>query len=226
MKVLMLIISSDNKSVHSEHKKVWLSYMNSNPEIECYFIQYRDGSQAIEENIFWLTGKESFPGILIKTLDSFDYFMKRDSYDFIVRTNMSSVWNFNALLKYLKTLPSKKVYNGITTHFNDVTYCGGAGIIMTPDVVKLLLKNRHLAESVKHIDDLDIGFALNKLGIECVKGRREDVYYTEMYTDSTYDPSHYHYRVRWHNNNMRFEEPAIMRDLVRKIKLESQISKE
>ena len=76
MKVLMLIISSDNISTHSEHRKVWLSYMNSNPEVECYFIQYRNGPQEIDGNTFWLTGQESYQGILIKTLDSFDYFLK------------------------------------------------------------------------------------------------------------------------------------------------------
>ena len=52
MKVLLLIISSDTDPIYAEHRKVWSSYMNSNPQIECYFIQYRDGPQAIEDNIF------------------------------------------------------------------------------------------------------------------------------------------------------------------------------
>lgn len=105
MKVLMLIISSDTEQVYAEHRKVWSSYMNSKKEIECYFIQYRDGPQAIEGNTFWLNGKESFPAILTKTLDSIDFFLKKDSYDFIIRTNMSSLWNFDALLKYLEHFP-------------------------------------------------------------------------------------------------------------------------
>jgi hypothetical protein len=71
------------------------------------------------------------------------------------------------------------------------------------------------------LDDVSVAFVLNKLEIECTNSERTDIYYTEMYTDSTYNPSTYHYRVKWHDDNMRFHEPAIMCDLVRKIKMES-----
>ena len=95
----MLVVSSDTEPVYDGHRKLWLSFMNSNPQIECYFIQYRDGPQAIKGNTFWLTGKESFPAILTKTIDSIDFFLQKDKYDFIVRTNLSSLWNFNKLLE-------------------------------------------------------------------------------------------------------------------------------
>ena len=94
MKVLMLIISSDTEPVYQEHRKIWSSYMNSNSQIDTYFIQYRDGPQEIEGNTFWLNGKESFQSIITKTLDSLDYFLKIKSYDFIVRTNMSSLLSY------------------------------------------------------------------------------------------------------------------------------------
>ena len=71
----MLIISSDTDPVYAEHRKVWSSYMNSYKEIECYFIQYRDGPQEIEGNTFWLNGQESFPAILTKTLDNAKLFL-------------------------------------------------------------------------------------------------------------------------------------------------------
>jgi len=221
----MLIISSDTEPVYAEHKKVWISYMNSNPQIESYFIQYRDGPQAIEGNTFWLTGKESFPAILTKTLDSLDYFLNKDSYDFIVRTNMSSLWNFNALLKHLETLPNEKVYNGFIGNYNNynnyINYIAGSGFIMSPDVARLLLENRQIAESVKIIDDIDIGYALNKVGINCSLGKRTDFYSREMYGKSTYDSSAYHYRLKWHNPYMRYEEAEIMRELLGKFSMES-----
>ena len=211
----MLIISSDTEPVYEKHRQVWRLYMNSNPQIECYFIQYRDGPQAIEGNTFWLTGKESFPAILTKTLDSLDYFLKKDSYDFIVRTNMSSLWNFKTLLKHLETLPREKVYNGFIGYYNDIIYISGSGIIMSPDVANTLLQNREIAESVNIIDDVDIGYALNKVGINCSLAKRTDFYSREMYDNSTYDSLAYHYRVK-HNTHMRHEEPEVMRELLNK----------
>lgn len=220
MKVLMLIISSDTESVYDEHRKVWSSYMNSNKEIECYFIQYRDGPQEIEGNTFWLEGKESFAAIITKTLDSLDYFLKKDSYDFIIRTNMSSLWNFNTLLKHLETLPSEKVYNGVIGKHQITNFISGSGFIMTSDVAKLLIENRQIAESVKVMDDVDIGYALNKLGIECSPGKRTDFYSREIYVNSTYDSSDYHYRIKWNNSNMRYEEAEIMKELICKFNME------
>lgn len=209
----MLIISSDTDPVYVEHRKVWSSYMNSYKEIECYFIQYRDGPQAIEGNTFWLNGKESFPNILTKTIDSIEYFSNKD-YDFIIRTNMSSLWNFKALLQHLETLPKHSVYNGIIGNHNNINYISGSGFIMTPDVVKLLIDNRKLAESVGIIDDVDIGYTLTNRGIRCSLGKRHDIFNMQMYASSTYDDSIYHYRVKWYNSNNRHEEAIVMKHLI------------
>ena len=183
----MLIISSDTDPVYEDHRKVWLSYMNSNPQIECYFIQYRNGPQRIEGNTFWLTGVESFEKIITKTLDSFNYFLKND-YDFIVRTNLSSLWNFNTLLKHLETLPRNKVYNGFIGYFNDFQFASGSGYIITSDVAELLLHNRQFVESYHQLDDVAVGFSLNKLGVYPSPGRRNDTLVCEK--------NSYHYRFK------------------------------
>ena len=202
MKVLMLIISSDTDPVYAEHRKVWSSYMNSNSQIECYFIQYRDGVQAIEGNTFWLNGVESFPAILTKTLDSIEYFLKND-YDFIVRTNMSSLWNFNVLLNYLETLPKEGVYNGAIGNHRGIEFVSGSGFIMSPDVARLLIENRQITESCGVMDDVDIGYTMMKLGIKATWGRRCDTY--------NYNTEAYHYRAR-HTN--RYTEASIMKSIL------------
>ena len=41
MNVLILIISSTNIPTYEYNKRVWLSYMNTHPSIDSYFIEYR-----------------------------------------------------------------------------------------------------------------------------------------------------------------------------------------
>lgn len=214
MKVLILIISSDTDPVYAEHKKVWSSYMNSNPQIECYFIQYRDGPQAIEGNIFWLNGVESFPAILTKTLDSLDYFLKKDSYDFIIRTNMSSLWNFNALLKHLETLPREKVYNGIPMYHYPINFVSGCGFIITPDVANIIIYNRVIAEKIKIMDDVDIGGLLQHFGIKILNGTRTDITSLKIFSLFKFDKNIYHYRFRQDDSSNRYLEPQLMNKIL------------
>lgn len=197
----MLIISSDSDPVYVEHRKVWSTYMNSNSQIECYFIQYRDGPQEIEGNTFWLNGSESFSAILTKTLDSLEYLSK--NYDFIVRTNLSSIWNFKVLVDHLETLPKEGVYNGFIGHFNNFQFASGSGYIITPDIAQLLLQNRKIAEACPELDDVAVGYTLNKLNINPSIGRRND--------SLSYDERSYHYRFK--NSDRSVETSNMLRIL-------------
>jgi len=210
----MLVISSDTEPVYEKHREVWRSYMNKNPYIESYFIQYRDGPSGIEGDTFWLTGKESFQGIITKTIDSLKFFLNKDSYDFIIRTNMSSLWNFKALLSFLETLPKEGVYSGIIGNYRGTQFASGSGFIMSIDVAKLLINNRTIAESSNIIDDVDIGYTMNKLGVGIIPGKRTDFYSMEMYLSHNYDSSQYHYRVKWNNASLRYEEAEVMENLL------------
>jgi hypothetical protein len=212
----MLIISSDTESVYKEHRKIWSSYMNSNPSIHAYFIQYGDVKQTLENNTLWLTGKESFKAITTKTIDGFDFFLRKNDYDFIVRTNMSSFWNFEALMKFLNQLPKEKLYSGFIGNHNGIKFASGSGFIMSSDVAKLLINNRNIAERVGIVDDVDIGYTMYKLGIPIYPGRRIDFHSKEMFLKHNYDPNAYHYRLKWHDRAKRCEEPEFMKLLILK----------
>lgn len=203
MKVLVLIISSNTQSVYNQHKDMWRLYMKLNPSFECYFIEYHSGSMELKDDTFYLPGKESYEGVITKTLDSFDYFMKKDTYDFIIRTNLSSFWNFHNLENVLKTFPTKGVYSGIRgVHENKIPFVSGSGFIMTPDVVELIIENRELIEAVNIIDDVDIGYVLVKLGVSIKEGERTDIpTLKEIYVD----PTAYHYRIKSVNEPREYE---------------------
>jgi hypothetical protein len=84
-----------------------------------FFIEYNSTEEFLDRNIIVkdntivVKGVESYhPGCRDKTFACFEYFLNSntlsktlDDYDYIIRTNMSSLWNFNALRKHLETLP-------------------------------------------------------------------------------------------------------------------------
>jgi hypothetical protein len=194
MKVLMLIISSDTDPVYEQHRSIWSSYMNLNPQIDAYFFQYRNGPEELNGNMLWLTGHESFQTIISKTIDSIQYFLGRNTYDFIIRTNLSSVWNFDILLKYLETLPKENVYAGYPGTEKGVKFVSGAGYIMTPDVCKILIKDRQIAECYPHLDDVAVGYVMMKNNIPILSGSRNDTL--------KYNSVSYHYRIKMPDRNL------------------------
>lgn len=209
----MVVISSNQAAVYAEHRKIWKSYMKSHPDVECYFIEYMPNllHPIVTETTIYLPGKESYENIIRKTLDSIEYFTSRKRYDFIVRANLSSVWIFPRLLQYLETAPRQGLYGGeINKNMpipHPIDYVSGAGIIFTPDVCQLLLRNRRLVYESNVIDDVDIGYALHKLNVSPTFIPRVNVNSPEdIYKEG------FQYRVKIAAERDR--EPAIMRTIL------------
>ena len=168
--------------------------MSSSPNISCYFITHCDVPEiTLDGDTLCIPGEESYEGIIVKTLKALDYFLERKSYDFVIRTNISSIWDYQQLNKYLLTLPKTGLYCGLPGGTKgSMAWVSGSGILMTPDVCKKLLDARELALSFKVIDDVDIGYTFEKLGVPITIGSRHDIY-----DDSVEIPKgFYHYRVR------------------------------
>ena len=196
----MLVISSQNHPVYVQHKAIWDTYMKSHPDIECYFIEFTSAvlSPLLTSTTLFLRGRESYPGILDKTIRALDYFTRRKQYDYVIRTNLSSVWIFPKLMRFLETAPRTGLYGGCIGTNQPWPYISGAGITLSWDVVQLLLQNRHLTYLNKFIDDVDIGFACIQLGIPTTPVPRVDIQCEEdMYKEG------FQYRVRFLTDRMR-----------------------
>lgn len=208
MKVLILVISSNTQPVYREHKQVWRSYMKSHPDIDCYFIESRQimigHPHFLTEDTLYVRGDETYETIVRKTIRAMEYFLVRKSYDFVVRTNLSSVWIFPRLLAFLATIPRTEYYGGVICRNQQHPFVSGAGIILSADTCARLLENRGIALSSKIADDVDIGVALLKAGILPVSAPRVDVYSVD---DTTLGG--FHYRVRFLEN--RESEPGLMK---------------
>ena len=200
MKVLMLVISSQTQPVYRHHKTIWETYMKSHPDIECYFIEFTPAvlSPLLTSTTLFLRGRETYLGILDKTFRALDYFTRRKHYDYVIRTNLSSVWIFPKLIRFLETAPRTGLYGGVICNNQPWPFISGAGITLSWDIVQLLLQKRHLVYVNKFIDDVDIGFACVTLGIPPTSIPRIDIQSEEdMYKDG------FQYRVRFLTDRTR-----------------------
>ncbi len=115
MKILVLIIASDNLPVYVEEQKIWRAYMHLNPKhVEAYFIKADPTLStpfAIKEDIIWARGAENVrPGVLNKTLLAFEALLPRlHEFDYVIRTNLSSFYVFPRLFTFLETLPKEQL---------------------------------------------------------------------------------------------------------------------
>lgn len=219
MRILMLVISSNTYSVYEKHREVWRTYMKRHPNIDCFFIEYKPTTfiTMLSQDTLYMRGVERYETIIGKTIESLEYFLTKRSYDYIVRTNLSSVWDFGRLIQYLQDKPRTQYYAGqIGTH-EVVPFASGAGIIMSQDVAKRLLHNQRSALQYNGFDDVAIAKALHEVGIYPVSLPRVDFVSANHYIAHCNEipEGTFHYRIK-HEQYLgdRMEEPFIMKKIV------------
>src|SRR3569832_2016894 len=89
-------------------KKVWEQYMNSHPNVDCYFLQgakLREGNFEqtwIEGNTIYIGDDSHERGILLtKTIAALEKLLP--NYTHFLRTNINSFVNLKALNEYTET---------------------------------------------------------------------------------------------------------------------------
>jgi hypothetical protein len=141
--------------------------------IEHYFYCYRPNlkqDHVIDGNMLYIRGIESrLPGILTKTLKALEIFVNQ-KYDYIVRSNISTVVNFDALSANL--LPGQLDYGGPLYYYGPLGdkyslykshhFVSGICIVLSRKVVKMLVKDHQAILSYDIIDDVAIGIYLHK----------------------------------------------------------------
>lgn len=216
MKVLMLIISSNTFPVYAGHRDVWRTYMKSHPDIDCYFIEYNPMTfvPVLTNDTLVMRGRERYDTILAKTIDALSYFLPRKAYTHVVRTNLSCVWDFSALLTFLATLPTSRLYGGIPLKNGGAS---GAGILFSRDTAELLVAYRKHALTLGTADDDDIGTFMQQLGVPLIPTHRVDFLSLQHYREhhDKIPPGSFHYRVK--NVEDRSHETEVMRSLLVKI---------
>jgi hypothetical protein len=168
--ILFLIISSNDNPIYEEFKKLQRLYLNLpiDPEyrIKYFFIEFKldidnqNHPTVMEVNdIIYIQGEESInPGMILKTCKAIEHVYNNYNYDFLIRTNLSTMFNLSNLFEYLRLLPKENACGG----FNYRTFITGTGIILSRDVSKIILDNFLRYNIYTHNEDIIISAVLNK----------------------------------------------------------------
>jgi len=198
MKLIILILASD----YGEYLKMqplWKTYMNRFPYITSFFMKYKpdlsDNIQLQDDTIF-IKGSDSFvPGCLDKTIKSIEFVLKEYDFDFIFRTNMSSVID---LQKLYNILNDKMKYAGVIVFDKGTYFASGAGFLLSKQMCQLLINNKDKLQ-YNIIDDVALGYFFTNNKIPITPLMRLDVYYYKYNMNLiTKDrlSNHYHFRCK------------------------------
>ena len=178
MKLLILSIYSKNKQ-YDEMLTIQRSYLHKFPNITTYFIDFREHQTnpiEIEEDFIYVKGKNTYLNITYKTIESIEYAVKHLSFDYLIRTNMSTIINIPTLIAYCSTLRKTNLYTGgriLTLHWpdkksgiKDQTHWGskfvsGTSIMMSYDVANSMIKQKSKI-NYDVIDDVAIGLFMQE----------------------------------------------------------------
>lgn len=215
MKLLVLIIYSENLPVYKEHLKAWRLYSKVDPNVDVYFMKLstEHTTVSIEDDIVIIPGEESYRNMVYKFVSTLEHIPYK-KYDYILRTNMSSFWVFKNLFLILESLPKEKLLAGEVNG----NYVSGAGMIFTPDVCDLLVQNKEAVinfDLSDPFDDVILSFYLHKNhGIQYTQTypRRYDIYLPENGSEEKITDTLFHFRVK-QDDEHRMTEYSIMFNL-------------
>jgi len=153
-------------------------------DIECFFVTYGVNQEdvIVENDMIYIRSdenyKENLMGIVNKTIKSLEYLIdfKKNTYDFVIRTNISTIINYSSLLDFLNKIPNNEIYTGgkleclkwidlqsginekstIENNLNGLFYIQGIGIIWSFDIAKFIIKNKNKV-NYSIVDDVTLG---------------------------------------------------------------------
>jgi hypothetical protein len=184
--------------------------MHKHPNITSYFIECDDENvPRVEGDVFYSKGPESFRACILKTMAAFEYFSNQ-KFDYILRTNLSSLWNYTKLLEFVEHLPRTNVYAGTSGNCDGIPFVSGSGFLLSKDVYDYLIAKKTDVLNINRIDDVDIGKVLTD-----AKVPRTDLLRTDVETpNDAIKPGYIHYRVKMIHGDSRLHEPEIMKQIL------------
>jgi hypothetical protein len=154
----------DKYQILKRYQKVYLDKFKN--DIKFFYIEYKkDINEDVVEidDFIFIKGNEDpmIPNLLNKNIIAINYINKKYNFDFILRTNLSSIWNISKLLSLYNEIPKSNFFGGYVI-FN--SFISGTGIFISKDLIEKLLKINTNYFNV--LDDVAISTHMKNQGIK------------------------------------------------------------
>lgn len=207
MKIIILIIATDNLDSYITLQNTWRKYMNNHEHIKCFFIKMDPNidsdvfyDETKDKNTIYVKGKESIaPGILQKTVKSIEYVLQNYEFDYLLRTNLSSVVDLDMLYDRYANNENKVEYGGFISesYKGIIPYVCGNSIVFSKNMCNFFIDNK---EELNYVlpDDVSIGQFMQRNHIE-------PTFVNQVVTCYGYEncvrgnEAHYLFRCKWEN---------------------------
>ena len=206
MQIIILIIASLNNKIYIQMQEIWRRYMNLHPNIKSYFIINDPSIEEDiivneEENTIYCREIEIYtPGITNKTVLAIDYCLQTYNFDYIYRTNLSSVVQLNNLYNFVATHPYN--YAGVIGNHLGIPFASGCGFLLSREACIYLVTEKDKLLKDEYIDDVCFGIVLKpKFGIHQMS--RCDINIDTRDDDTKYiiNSDMFHYRCKSDENH-------------------------
>jgi hypothetical protein len=206
--IIMLVIASRGYKYDNLINNYWLKFINyskvHNYNIKIFLIfgnnVVTDDLKIADEDKLILNVQDNYiPGILNKTIEAFKLINTMYTYKHIIRTNLSSFFIIDNVIRISNELKNTNIYAGVNGHYKGISYISGAGIWLSKDNIEYIINNC-LSLDTKIIDDVSIG----KLLINKKKSKLnrynlttdDEIYDKTKLINDIINNNHYHIRIK------------------------------
>lgn len=165
-RVIILVVATDS-DFEIKCRDSWKKYKDLRGDVKVFFVYGKNTSQKISKEecdlIFEVDESYGSIGTLEKTLQAIDYINKNYSYDFMLKTNVTCMVDFDNLLKRLKDKTPESFHEG-STCTNLVNYACGSDMILSKDVAAKFTEGRGKFKP-EYWDDQNSGYYLSSVGL-------------------------------------------------------------
>ena len=171
-RILFLVMSCNNSDFIEEEnivKETWAKPIINEEHPNVSFLSYR-GVNGISEHIdeenhvLFLNSKDGRGDTYIKTIKAFDYLLKNNNFEYIVRTNTSTYVNVQLIVKLINSLSENEISIFGTRIIVNLCskgcyYFRGNCIILKRCHIETIVKT---PTDIRTVDDAAMGYCLTK----------------------------------------------------------------